>query len=285
MNFKAFVNEIKENNWKVHGVEVYKADALVEQYGDTAGKYPIYSATKSILSIAIGIAENRGLIDLSNSLLCYMPKPVLEGLSKEQKDAYAHITLHRLMTMSVEGYPFRPEGESFLKDSFRYTIPEPEKAAFQYSNIPAYLAGVALSNAIDGDAWAFIEENILLPLGIEGAEYTRCPDGYFYGASGMKVSVHDLSKIGLLLYHGGEFQGKRIVSEDYVRRATSVLQMNREGGYGYFIWNYGDGFSISGKWKQKCFVLPKEKMMVTFLSDIPEADCDVVGSMERNLLL
>ena len=43
--------------------------------------------------------------------------------------------------------------------------------------------------------------------------------GYFYGASGMFLSVNDLSKIGLLLYNGGEYNGKRIVSEEFVYEA------------------------------------------------------------------
>ena len=60
--------------------------------------------------------------------------------------------------------------------------------------------------------------------------------------------------------------------------------MNREGGYGYFIWRYRDGFSINGKWQQKCYVLPGRQMMVTFLSDIRDASPDLRQSMERNLL-
>lgn len=75
---------------------------------------------------------------------------------------------------------------------------------------------------------------------IQNPPFARCPDGYFYGASSMELTVHELSKIGLLLYHGGVYEGKRILSEEYVREATSVQQMNREGGYGYFLWKYRD---------------------------------------------
>lgn len=96
--------------------------------------------------------------------------------------------------------------------------------------------------------------------------------------------MNDLSRIGLLLCNGGTFEGNRIVSEDYVKRATSVQQMNREGGYGYFFWKYADGFSISGKWKQKCYVLPKQKKIITFLSDITDDSDDLILSMEKNIL-
>lgn len=100
----------------------------------------------------------------------------------------------------------------------------------------------------------------------------------------MKLTVNGLSKIGLLFYNKGIYDGQRIVSEEYVNMATSVQQMNREGGYGYFIWKYRDGFSINGKWKQKCYVLPKDKIIVTYLSHIEDDSHDLLDSMEKNIL-
>lgn len=285
LDFNAFVNDIVSNQWQVHGVEVYCGGQLTYSFGDTCNtKYPIYSATKSILSVAVGIAYDQGRLDLQRSILNYLPERIVAQMTRSQRDAYLKITLHRLLTMSVESYPFRPESDSYLRFSLACPIPASESIRFHYSNIPAYLMGVALTEAVQEDAWAFISRNILKPLHIIDAEYARCPDGYFYGASGMKLSVNDLSRIGLLLYNCGTFEGNRIVSEDYVKRATSVQQMNREGGYGYFFWKYREGFSINGKWKQKCYVLPNQKRMITFLSDITDDSDDLILSMEKNIL-
>ena len=60
--------------------------------------------------------------------------------------------------------------------------------------------------------------------------------------------------------------------------------MNQEGGYGFFIWQYRGGFSINGKWKQKCVVLPKRGIVVTYLSHMEDDSNDLLESMERNLL-
>lgn len=100
----------------------------------------------------------------------------------------------------------------------------------------------------------------------------------------MKLTVNELSRIGLLLYNKGVYEGKRILSEKFVEMATSVQQTNREGGYGYFIWKYRNGFSISGKWKQKCYCLPEQEIMVTFLSHIEDDSHDLLMSMEKNIL-
>ena len=97
----------------------------------------------------------------------------------------------------------------------------------------------------------------------------------------MRLTVHDFSKIGLLLYHKGEYGGRRLLSKEYDELATSVQMSNREGGYGYFVWKYLDGFSINGKWGQKCYVLPNRGLMVTFLSHIEEDTKGLRDSMEK----
>lgn len=285
LNFTNFIQEIQQNNWNVYGVEVYENGILTHSYSDTDGHlHGIYSATKTILSIAVGIAWDRGLIDLTKAVTEYLPKDALVSLTKEQRDTFDRITVHRLLSMSVGDFPFRAEGDNFLKFALNCKIQNPDEQVFNYSNISAYLVGVALHHALGEDVGVFIEKNVFDPLGITRYEYGRSPEGYFYGASEMRLTVNSLSRIGLLLYNGGVYDGKRILSEEYVRMATSVQQMNREGGYGYFVWKYLDGFSINGKWGQKCYCLPEQGLMITFLSHIEEDTYELKKSMERNLL-
>ena len=284
MHFEAFVEDIRTNHWNVHGVEVYENGRLLHRYGDThQSRFPIYSATKTITSVAAGMAFDRRKIDLNKSVLYYLPEETVGQMSKTQSAVFSQITIQRLLTMSVSGFPFRPEGKSFLNYSLSCPIEHVETRTFHYSNIPAYLVGVALTQALSQDLFQFLSENLFAPLHIIDPVYTRCPDGYFYGASGMEMSVHDLSQVGLLLYNGGVYEGKRILSEEYVKAATGVRQMNREGGYGYFIWKYRDGFSINGKWKQKCYILPEKRLMITYLSHIEDDSQDLLESMERHI--
>ena len=285
MNFAAFIEDIQRNNWNVHGVEVYEKGQLIHSYGDTDDNiYDIYSATKTVLSLAAGLAYDRDLINLNESIIRYLPADKVANMSSSQKEIWSKISIKRLLTMSVDGLPFRPEGESYIDYSLSCTINKPDEAVFNYCNICAYLVGVALTEAFQEDLARVIEDNIFKPIGIEKYEYGRSPEGYFYGASQMKLTVHDLSKIGLLLLNKGTYCGKRIISEEYVKMATSIQQMNKAGGYGYFIWKYQDGFSINGKWKQRCFCLPERGLVITFLSHIEEESDDILVSMELNVL-
>lgn len=285
MSFQAFVDDIQRSQWNVFGAEAYVDGHLIHQYGDTAERrHPIYSATKTITSLAAGMAADEGKLEIRRSVLEYLPSDVVRQMSKAQTEVYEQISLRRLLTMSVSGYPFRPEGESWLAYALNCPIEDVTRQAFDYSNIPAYLVGVAVSCAVGEDLYQYLTRRLFAPLGIKNPPFARCPDGYFYGASGMELTVNELSRIGMLMYNGGVYEGRRIVSEAYVKEAVSVRQMNREGGYGYFVWKYRDGFSINGKWGQKCYVLPQKKMMVTFLSHMEEGASELKKSMERHIL-
>ena len=285
MNFDAFTKDIVKNEWNVYGTEVYKDGVLIHSFGDTTENlHELYSATKTVLSLAVGIAYDEGHFDLNKCILEYMPEKNLNRMSDKQIKTFEKLSVHRFLTMSVGDLPFRAEGESWLDFSLACEIKDPDEKVFNYSNINSYLVGVALTTALGRDLGEVIEERMLRPLGITRFEYTRCPEGYFYGASGMKLTVHDLSKFGLLLMNKGVYNGERIVSEKYVDMATSIQQMNREGGYGYFIWKYRDGYSINGKLKQKCYILPSKRIIVTYLSNIEDPGSDLKDSMEKWIL-
>lgn len=285
MDFQAFVNDIQVNRWNVFGAEVHRDGRLIHAWGDTTDcRHPIYSATKTVTSLAAGMARDEGCIDLDRCVLDYLPGEFVAAMSAVQRESYRAVTLHRLMTMSVAGYPFRAEGESWLRAALDHPLLDVQARVFHYSNIPAYLVGVAVACAVDEPLDSYLTRKLFRPLQIESPVMTRCPDGYFYGASGMEMTVRDLSKIGLLLMNNGTYDGQRLLSADYVREATAVQQMNREGGYGYFIWKYRDGFSINGKWKQKCYVLPREGLVITYLGHIEEECPGLKASMERNIL-
>ena len=285
MNFQRFTDDIIQNKWNVFGVEVYENGRLAHTFGDTTeNRHPIYSATKTITSIAAGMAVDDGRLDLNASVLQYLPERFVRAMSPAQRNTYSHITIHRLLTMSVCGYPFRPEGESWLINSLAIPLPDVHKREFDYSNISAYLVGVAAACAVDEDLYSYLDRRLFTPLGIKNPPCGRCPDGYFYGASNMELTVNELSRIGIMLANGGTYNSQRILSADYVQKATSIQQMNREGGYGYFIWKYKNGFSINGKWKQKCYVMPDKQFIVTFLSHIEDKVPGFMESLEKNIL-
>lgn len=91
----------------------------------------------------------------------------------------------------------------------------------------------------------------------------------------MELSVHELSLLGQLYLQNGVIDGRRILSEKWIKEASSKQISTCEGGYGYFFWITDNGFRISGKWGQKCLVYPHKNLMMTYLSDMRD-DSDKV---------
>jgi len=294
MYFNELVNSIELNKYSVHGLEVYLNGGIVHSYGDTQDKrYPIYSATKTITSIAVGMAVDEKKLSIDKPILFYIPESVRVKLPTSYIKVYETINIIDLLTMSVKGFPFRPKGDSWLKDAFSYPVNVPGDGKVYYSNISAYLVGVATSYAVGEHLYEYLNRKLFAPLGIVNPAYGSCPDGYFYGASHMKLTVNELSRIGLLLYNKGMFENKRILSEEYIANATCFSGNNHvafDGGsekkrdYGYLIWSYRDSFSMNGKWGQKCLILPEQKKVITYLSSMENNSEKFMECIEKYLL-
>ena len=59
--------------------------------------------------------------------LCAIPPTLVGRLFK-------NITIQRLLTMSVKGFPFRPQGESYLNYALSCPIQDVQSRIFNYSN-------------------------------------------------------------------------------------------------------------------------------------------------------
>ena len=282
MQFEQFIKTIKDNAWEVHGVQIMQGNKILHQYGDVNDKrYPIYSATKAFTSTAVGIAVDEGKFSIKESIWEYLKDEVPIYASQKQIEDLKKVTIERLLTMSVKGYPFRPEGSNWLEDSLMYPLDQIEIPIFSYSNISAYLVGVALEKVLNEHLISYLLPRLFEPLDIKNPSYGNCPSGHFYGASNMKLTVEELGRLGSMYLQKGCFKNQRILSESWIEKATTSHIDNKEGGYGYFIWKYKDGYRISGKWGQRCFVFPEKNMMITYLTNMQEGSEKLTEAMER----
>jgi CubicO group peptidase (beta-lactamase class C family) len=283
--FQDFVNKVNSNNWEVFGIEVFHDGTIVAKHDFVPDKrHPIYSATKTITATAVGIAVKEGKFTIEAPLFEYLSDALPSDLTSQQLKQVKRITIRQLMSMSVTGFPFRPEGDNWIEYSLRCPMAYLEPSVFTYSNIPAYLVGVAVENAVGEHLIEYLKPRLFDVLEIDTPVYQNCPSGHFYGATGMQLTVNELSRIGQLYMQNGVYNGVFVLPSEWVTDATSIRQMNKEGGYGYFIWKYKNGYRISGKWGQTCLVFPKQKLMVTYLSNMKSGSGAVISAIEEDIL-
>jgi CubicO group peptidase (beta-lactamase class C family) len=266
---KKMAREIRERKLNVHGIEVCR-DGEISRCFESDVRRPVYSATKAFTSAAVGLAADEGKIDVEAPIAEMLERKYLALLDDDSRRAFSRLPLKRFLTMSVPGFPFRPGGSDWLEFALTCGADFSAEPAFSYTNISAYLVGVACENAVGMHLYKYLKPRLFDPLGIENPKYQNCPGGHFYGATGMYLTVHELASLGQLLLNKGNFRGERLLSEDWVKAAVSPQIKTPDGGYGYFIWTYPDFYCISGKWGQKCMIYPQKNLTVTYLSDMPE---------------
>ena len=274
--YQKFLEMVGAAGISLHGAEIcHKGERVLKVSFDEDRPYPIYSAVKSVTAAAVLIAQGEGRLCTTDKLYTYMDSRYSDIIP----EPFRALTFEDCMTMSAAPYPFRPQEtaalipdgrqDDWLYNIFRLPVNYADRS-FHYSNIPAYLVSAACENAVGQPLAEYLSPRLFEPLGWGTPAYQTSPEGHFYGATGMELTVSQLSRLGQLFMQGGMFGGVRLIPQDLAVSAVTRKVVTENDGYGWFFWVGKDTFDISGKWGQRCVVSPEKQLSVTYLSHNPE---------------
>ena len=103
--------------------------------------------------------------------------------------------------------------------------------------------------------FSFCWENIFLPLSFKEAAWSSCPKGHSIGATGLYIRCEDMVKLGAVYLNNGEYRGRRIVSENWVK---TVLERQ----YEFAPNGIKDSYNKGGMNGQELLVIPCENRVV-----------------------
>ena len=241
----------------------------------------IYSGTKSILSILVGIAIDQGYIESVDVHLLDFFQDKEINYSGEMKGA---ITLEHLMTMTsgmqcldADTYGLdwwvefmgSPNWVSTFLDQPMNAVPGEE---FYYCDGSANLVSAILQDSVGMSLYTFAEQYLFTPLGIDELYWHQVGGGYYNGSTGVHILPKDYAKIGSLLLTGGRWQGEQIVSEEWIASSTSkYIEGSFTDWYGYYWWVDEEGYiSAFGLGNQLLYVIPEENLIVVIFSQPEE---------------
>jgi CubicO group peptidase (beta-lactamase class C family) len=272
---------------QVHGVLVARNGKLVlEEYFHEQDRDKLHntrSASKSLTSLLVGAAMHAGVpLKLSSPVYQVMNGGTFPPDIEPQKRA---MTLEHLLTMS-SGYfcddtnddapgneetMWDQEGET---DFYRYTMKVPMATPpgenSVYCSASPNLALGMIGRAARENPMSLFDRLIGEPLKIRRYEWGLDPAGNPYGGGGMSLRLRDFIKLGQLMLNGGTWEGRRIVSEDFVKRASAPLYHLRNIYYGYLWWGEDypyknrtvHTFSARGAGGQTVTVVPELDLIV-----------------------
>lgn len=276
----AVVEEIKSEDLPVDSLQVVRNGVLIldAYFYPYVGQRPhdLASITKSVTSTLIGIAIDQGLLSLDQNLIDSFPDLVPVPPTDGKED----IELSQLLSMNsgldCGRSPGEPELNEMLgSDNFvEYALGLPMAATpgseFAYCSPGSHLMSAMLGDASDSNALDFAREHLFDPLGIGEAVWPTDPQGVNRGWGDLGLHPRDVARIGQLFLQGGEWNGGRIVSEDWIDDASRAqITVDDEGTrYGYQWWLPGGAFEgvyeARGRGGQGMIVWPDKNVVAVF---------------------
>lgn len=230
------------------------------------------SVTKSVMIALIAIAADQGKLQLDQPMVSYFP-----GRTIANRDAFKErITVRHLASMSsgldctserddptLTEMRASPDWVQFTLD--RKTVWEPG-THFVYCNLGMHLLSPILQNATGMKALDFARQNLFEPLGIRNVIWENDPQGYNHGWGDLYLHPHDMAKIGYLWLNKGQWEGKQIVSREWVENSIKAqIDTGRYEDYGYGWWVRTDdpvAYSAIGRGGQYIIVVPAWNLIV-----------------------
>lgn len=260
----------KDQRWgRDLGERQHRADTL----------HDLRSVTKSIVSLLYGIALSEGKVPpLKANLLAQFPQ--YADLQKENirnTMQVGHALTMKMGTKWNEDLPYTDPANSeiameYAKDRYRFVLDRPmvkEPGTYWVYNGGA----VALIAKLIADGTGvtlddYANEKLFKPLGITKYEWVRGSDNIPSAASGLRLRLPDMAKIGTMIANGGTFKGQRIVSKAWLQASFTPHSQLRTGlRYGYFWWlapekakpGWVAGFGNGG---QRLMVFPEKDLIL-----------------------
>jgi CubicO group peptidase (beta-lactamase class C family) len=265
--------------------------------GDAATLRDTRSATKSITDILIGIAiEEHKLSGVDAKVLALLPEHARRVQNPDQRKAA--ITVEDFLTMSSplecddwnDASRGNEERMYLVEDWAQFILDLPirgrmrvgEQAEtppygryFSYCTGGVFTLSEILQKATGVRADRYAGDKLFQPLSIANVEWVYSPMNVPQTGGGLRLTSRDLLKVAQLYLNGGEWRGKRIVSEAWVHLSTQPhARIDEATEYGYLWWlkSFKSGeesypaFFMSGNGGNKVVAIPALDMAVVITS-------------------
>ena len=255
-----------------------------KQFRLGAGAHNVYSISKSVTSCAVGILEAEGKLKDTDTVIKYLREYFPDNYDKKwEKVRLCDVMHHKTgyseaANIDIDVMDFWADGHpDFLFHVLSQPIiNEPGEGPFVYCDTNYYLIGRVVEQITGETLGAFLQTRMFNPLKWRGNAWGVCPQNHTLGGTGLFATARDLCAYGLMLACGGEFEGERILTSEWIEKARGD-----RGGYGYGISNSADGrwFMTGGAYGQAVYIFPEKRTSVCFLGhDMP------VGEVNRNIV-
>jgi len=231
---------------------ILKDGKLVTSWGDTQRVDMTFSVTKSFLSTVAGLAFDANLITSPNNKVnTYVWDGTFNG------DHNSKITWEHLLQQNsdwsgelwgIKDWADRPPREGGLDDWKYRKLYEPG-TKMEYNDVRVNVLAYSLTQVWRKPLPMVLKENLMDKIGasttwrwygyehawttVDGLKMKSVTGGGHSGA-GIFISTEDMARFGLLFMNDGRWKEQRLLSEEWIKLATTPSKPNVN--YGYMWW-------------------------------------------------
>ena len=287
------IDSFVQNNKDVTGLCLVIDGLMVHTYGTINECSYIASARKSLCSMLYGIYVDRGVINLDTTLGTL----ISQGIIKEDIDEMGFDGLLDIeKSATIRHCISARSGVYHQASNSGSTLDTPEKVPargsktpgsyYLYSNWDFNVAGSILEGYTGESIYDTFGRELAEPLQFEDwdrarQKYSRNEKKSIYPAYHFRISARDMARLGYLMLRNGIWNGKRLISEEWVKQSTKLISTKEEtgstnNGYGYMWWVFDNekkssllqgSYFASGAGGQFIAVVPKKNMVLTIKRD------------------
>jgi CubicO group peptidase (beta-lactamase class C family) len=182
-----------------------------------------YSVSKIFTAAAIGFLVDDGKISL-NDLLTDILKDEIHTTYDPQWDKVTveHALAHKMglqgLGLDLDSDDISTYGtKDFLTYVFTHALTDEPGTVYNYSDTAYYLLSRVVSKITGQRMDDFLMDRLFRPLDYAEVAWSTCPYGYPMGGTGLYLRTHDMLKLAVLYLNLGVWEGKRILSENWIR--------------------------------------------------------------------
>ncbi|MCQ2461999.1 MAG: serine hydrolase [Clostridia bacterium] len=209
--------------------------AVITAEGEEIWKNPVchnannsHSATKLFVATAIGMLCDRGQMSVDDCVTSFFSeKEMGDTMCPGWKNVTVRHALQHKTGMEVIPYGVDEDehialiGEDYLKYVFSIEIAHEPGSFYKYSDASYYLLGRIIAKVSGVNTIEFFRENLMKPLNFGQWAMTTCPMGYPICGGGFFARSVDTAKLGYTYAMGGVYNGKRIISKEWIEQAMA----------------------------------------------------------------
>ena len=188
--------------------------------------HTLYSASKTVTAMAVGLAVDDGLLTVDDKVSKHLRDKMPATLSP----ALDSLTVRNLLMMAAGREPDLtiPEGEADWLTAWFAGDFSGVGQRFTYDSMCTHALAMIVTRVTGRPMLEYVRERIFTPLHITEADWELAPDSVETAGWGLRLQAESEAKLGQLMLQQGNWQGRQLVSQQWVHDMTQRLISTRE---------------------------------------------------------